>query len=202
MESIPVNFADVHACINGDIDATHTLVQLANDGIRRLSMLGVHHIAVPCNSLHVLWDEFVVPEGTHLLHIAEPVVRRLVSRGHQRIGIMASALTISHDVYFSRLRDAAIECVSPSPALQARLNHELAAFVRCGEVPSSAHSLFNDITREFQTQQVDALVLACTDIATMLERGRFSPTLPMEDSLDALAQSCARYTLAPNAATA
>lgn len=200
MDSVPVSFADVHACIHGHIEATRTLVALANDSIQRLAILGATDIALPCNSLHALWDEFAVPDGMRLIHVAEPVVKRLMNRGHRRVGILGSALTCGHDVYFSRLRDAAIECVRPSPVLQARLNHELAAFVRSGEVRYAACEVFDDIAREFQTRQVDALLLACTDIATMLERGRFTLALPIEDSLDALAETCALHCLAPSEA--
>lgn len=193
MDSRPVRFADVHDCICGDKEATRRLVRLANAGIRRLAAFGIQRIVIPCNSVHALWEDLSVPVGVDLLHIADPLVARLANRGYRRIGLLASGMTMEHDVYPSRLKRVEIESIRPSAQLQERLNNEIAAFVQHGTVSHMARELLDDLVREFDAQQVEVVALACTDLATILEQGRFSLALPIEDSMDALAEECARY---------
>ena len=195
MDSLSVSFSDVSNCIHGDSSAAMSLARLANSGIRRLAALGVQHIALPCNSIHALWHEFFVPQGIQLIHIADPIVARLIRHKYRRIGLLASSLTINHDIYFSRLRSASIEYIKPSPALQNKINDELSSFVQHGHAKSSAGPLFDALAYEFADKRVDALVLACTDLSTMLEKNGISLDLPAEDSLDALAEICANLVV-------
>jgi aspartate racemase len=195
MDSAPISFADAGKCIGGDIPATRTLVELANSGIHRLAGMGVRTIALPCNSVHVLFHEFARPDGVDLVHIADPLVRRLQKEGKRRVGFLASGMTASQDIYFSRLQAAKISYVLPSAEDQAQINDEITAFVATGHMRAGSKQLMETVLQHFAAAEVDAVALACTDIAGMLDRLEVIHTLPIVDSMDALAEECARKSI-------
>lgn len=182
-------------CIAGDLEATRDLVLAANAGIRRLASIGVSVIAVPCNSLHVLFPEFEKPAQLTVLHIAEVLARTLRARGYRRVAFLASGLTVKSGLYAPYFKDAGIDIVLPGMDQQNHINQAIASYVATTNVDAAMTAILIDIIRDMESQETEAIVLGCTDLAGLLHKASIAMTLPCVDSMDTLAEECARHSV-------
>jgi aspartate racemase len=192
MDSVPIDMATAARCISGDMEATKELVDGINASITRLDALGVTTIAVPCNSVHALFHTFIKPSGIDVLHIADPVTAQLQEGRIQRVGFLASGMTIESGIYTERLSKAGILPILPIAGEQQELNGHISRFVATGIVDTEAKAALKAIIHRLEASSIDSLVLACTDLRCMLDKSRLVSRLPLADSLDALAKECAR----------
>ncbi len=187
--SAPPQLAE--SAINGSREAGMSLVETLNQSIRRLQSTGVRTIAFPCNTMHVFADRFAV-SPSRFLHIVDAVSDVLKQSDTRKVGLLATQLTVSSGLYTQRLRQSGIDCLVPSSDLQQQLSECIAHFVRTGTVlPRTAHT-FADIFEEFRMQDIATIVLGCTDLSGMLERCHCVSSMRCVDSMDVLAQACAR----------
>ncbi|TSC58375.1 MAG: aspartate racemase [Candidatus Peregrinibacteria bacterium Greene0416_19] len=189
--SVPPDIAS--KAIAGSRAAGKILVAAVNDSIRRLHTTGVRSIALPCNTLHLFADDFVLPSPLRLLHIVDAVLLELKHHHVKRIGLLATGLTVSSGLYSCRCRRQEVQCFVPSVALQRRLNKEITHFVSTGSVSDCCTTTFAAIFQECGNQEVSAVVLGCTDLGGMLERCGLACPLVCIDSMDVLAKACARH---------
>ena len=195
MESMPISMRDAQLCIAGDIEATRRLVQLANEGMRRLGSLGVRALAFPCNSVHALAEEFAVPEGAEFLHIADVTARRIVDMGVSSVGFLASGMTMQAGFYQERFAASGIAVAHPAAAVQDALNAAIARYVRSGVMIDDDRAACTAALQSVAAQGAGVIALCCTDISGMLEAARISAALPIVDSMELLAQECARRSI-------
>lgn len=195
MDSVPIDMAVAGRCIAGDTSALRELLPGINAAILRLHAQGVRTIAVPCNSVHGLFSEFIQPEGTELVHIADPLLRRLQSRGTKTIGFLSTSMTIQSDIYTSRIRGAGVRMILPSSAQQERLDRAIGLYVQNGKASEEARRLLQEILAGLPAQGAECVVLACTDLSGMMAACALHPPLPTEDSLDTLAEECAQRSI-------
>lgn len=197
LDSVPISFADATRCIAGDLDATRSLVSGINAAIERLCTLGVRTIAVPCNSVHVLVDDFHIPPGVTFIHIADPVIDRVRRSGAKRVGLLATGLTVSQGIYSKRIQAAKLNVYAPAAEAQTRLNAYIADFVATGKVHEDSCRFLQEILSSYAEQKLDAVILGCTDLGCMLEIARIHSPVPLDDSMDALAEVCAKKAFKP-----
>lgn len=195
MDSIPISMDEAGRSIGGEKEATLSLIADANEGIARMASLGISVVALPCNTLHAYFEHFVIPEGVTMLHIADSVVGALKTQGIKRVGFLGSGTTINAPFYFDRLKAAGIEYILPSSEHQDPFNREIANFVKTGTVSESVLELLRNLETYFSSQGAECVVLACTDIAGIIHACRFQPSLPVVDSMEALAKDCAAYSV-------
>ncbi len=195
MESMPISMSDAALCIAGDIGATRRLVVLANEGMRRLGALGVRWLAFPCNSVHTLADEFAVPAGVRLLHIADVTAQRLATTGVSTVGFLASGMTVKAGFYQERFAAAGIAVVQPAAPLQETLNSAIARYVRSGVMTDDDREACEAAVHSVTAQGAETIALCCTDISGMLEAAHMRIALPVVDSMEVLAQECAKHSV-------
>lgn len=178
--------------INGSHEAGALLANEVSSSIARLEKIGVKAVALPCNTLHLFAKSFVVPPPLHLLHIVDAVLQELHDTGINRIGLLATQLTVSSRLYADRCALAGVQCFTPSEAVQRQLSEDIEHFVRTGSVSAHTARTFAAAFDEFEQERVTAVVLGCTDLSGMLERCDFKAPIICIDSMDVLAKSCAK----------
>lgn len=178
--------------INGSREAGATLASAVHDSIARLQSIGVKAVALPCNTLHLFADAFVIPTPLRFLHIVDAVLQELKNEEITRVGLLATKLTLSSRLYTNRLVTAGIQCVTSSESLQKQLSQNIGHFVETGRVSARTAQSFEEAFREFRREGVTAVVLGCTDLSGMLERCGIKPPIKCIDSMDVLAKACAR----------
>ncbi len=192
MDSVPLDMDVATRCIAGEEHATHILIDAANAAIARLAAAGAKAVAVPCNSLHAYPERYRIPEGVEFVHIADATLKRIRADKRTKIGFLSSSMTVRSGFYFPLLQGAGVEYLLPSAEEQESLDAAISQYVSTGDVDDAAVSLLARLLDRYAAEGAQATVLACTDIAGMLMHASLPDRLPLIDSLDALAEECAR----------
>lgn len=158
-------------------------------GAKRLEQAGSDFIAVPCNTVHELYDQFSTRVNIPVLHIVEETVNRLKDRNISSIALLATGQTISSKLYQRFLDEAGIDYCIPNEDDQNRLDHIVANLVTAAGaeigLASTEYTWLNS-TVDTYTSLVEAVVLGCTDFHIMLDD---SDPEVVVDSMHSLAQS-------------
>lgn len=181
--------------IAGSAAAAAALVSQINASMARLQTMGVHTVALPCNTMHLFRDQFRLPPGVRFLNLIATVTEVLRRRRVRHVGLLATGLTVQFGLYHRYLQAQGLTVHVPEPTLQARVARGIGAYVRTGVVgPAAARALSVAIVNA-TAAGVDALVLGCTDIGGMLPQVDVRCTLPIIDSMDVLAKRCAQLSV-------
>ncbi len=177
--------------IHGSREAGAMVADKVRASIARLHSIGVKTVALPCNTLHLFADMFMVPPGLRFLHIVDAVLQELQSKNITRIGLLATELTVASGLYTDRCRLAGVTCITPSATLQKHVSEDIAGFVATGKVSACVTQTFASIFTDFRRDNVEAVVLGCTDVSGMMARCGITPPMQQIDSMDVLAKACA-----------
>ena len=177
--------------IEGSRHAGKKLVFHINKSIERLESLGVQAVALPCNTLHLFSNSFTVRATLGLVHIVQSVTSELKSSGATHVGLLATGLTVTSDLYHKELGQHSIQCNTPTLEQQHRLNNEIQLFVQTGSVSAHCSDIFEEIFDNMLKSNVDAIILGCTDLSGMLEKTNIHAPHHCIDSMDVLAKKCA-----------
>ncbi|WCM94624.1 amino acid racemase [Acidovorax sp. NCPPB 2350] len=131
----------------------------------RLAALGVHAIAIACNTAHawhgLLQERF--PQIT-VLHAVREVAVLLRARGVQRVGLLATQGTYRAGLYRAELLREGIECLEPPEAGRERLMQGIYDGVKAGDL-ELARRCFSDVAQALRNEAgAQVIVMGCTEI--------------------------------------
>jgi len=154
--------------------------------IRRLEAAECALITMPCNTVHHWYDQLCAQTHLPIVHIADAVASRLreLAPHAQRVGILGARITCRLGIFSERLGPAWHWVYPTDDALRDMVMPAVAA-VKAGEL-EKGRALFLAATQELLEQNLDAIVLACTEIPVVLSQSDIP--LPIIDSTDALAR--------------
>jgi aspartate racemase len=154
--------------------------------IRRLEAAECALITMPCNTVHHWYDQLCAQTHLPIVHIADAVAARLreLAPHAQRVGILGARITCRLGIFSERLGPAWHWVYPTDDALRDMVMPAVAA-VKAGEL-EKGRALFLAATQELLEQNLDAIVLACTEIPVVLSQSDIP--LPIIDSTDALAR--------------
>jgi len=154
--------------------------------IRRLEAAECALITMPCNTAHHWYDQLCAQTQLPIVHIADAVAVRLreLAPHAKRVGILGARITCKLGIFSERLGPA-WQWVYPSDEALRDLVMPAVVAVKAGQL-EKGRALFLAATQELLAQNLDAIVLACTEIPVVLSQA--DVPLPIIDSTDALAR--------------
>ncbi len=134
-----------------------------------LEGLGCAHIAIPCNTSHVFFDEIQATTSVPIIHMPRETVacimRRAAAAGcaAPRIGVMGTDGTIASGVYARACAEAGAEAVAPDAARQRDVMSIIYDDIKAGHAPNLA--AFDRVMEAFAAASCDYVILACTELS-------------------------------------
>ncbi|WP_317982784.1 cysteate racemase [Vibrio penaeicida] len=157
-------------------------------GFGELLKAGATCIVIPCNTAHHWYERLIHNRHVHTISIIESVVEQAISRGFQRVGILATDATIQTNLYQSSLGQYGIEALVPNHWQQMAVMEGIKA-VKSGHL-NVATNIIEPIFDELVKRGADAVILGCTEIPVALEKIEQEVPEKCLDSLEILAQKC------------
>ena len=155
-------------------------VKAINEGIDFMESKGIETIGIPCNTVHIWFDQF--HRRINVLNMIDLTVSAVLESGFLKPGILATTATIESGLYIKELKKAGINTVIPEReddvmrAVQA---------VKLGNIPEGK-KLLMPVIKDLEDEGVDSLILACTEIPVILNKA--DTDLPLIDSDRLLAE--------------
>ena len=147
------------AILRGGPDPVPELTKSA----RRLVSAGADILLMPCNTAHYFYDDVARAVSVPVLHMPREAAAALKAAGVKKAGVLATDGTVRAGVYEKALREAGVEPVYPSPAMQREVMRLIYEGVK-GRKVSLESIPVRDVLRDLKVQGAEKVVLACTEL--------------------------------------
>lgn len=174
-----------------------------------LEALGCAHIAIPCNTSHVFFDEIQATTRVPIIHMPRETVRSIVERhaaggadgdasanasaSPLKIGIMGTDGTVSSGVYHRACSAFGAQAVVPDAVRQRDVMSLIYDDVKAGKEPDL--DKFDRVFAAFDEAGCSYVILACTELS-VLQRYRAMPA-HVVDAMDVLVRVAIERSGAP-----
>ncbi|WP_034868379.1 aspartate/glutamate racemase family protein [Clostridium lundense] len=134
----------------------------------RLRNNGAELIIMPCNTAHYFYDKLVEAVEVPFINMIEEVEKYIFNQyGKCKVGLLATLGTYQGKVYEKYCGKYGIEIVTPSEDGKVKLL-DLIYRVKAGERNFSLDYI-NDILKEFRNQNVNVIILGCTELPLVFD---------------------------------
>jgi aspartate racemase len=140
----------------------HTICQ----GLKKLEACGATFLAMPCNAAHLYFIELQRCTHIPLLNIVSSTLSR-VPKSAKRITILGTRPTLESQIYQKGLQDAQLSYVL-HPIWQQKVD----AIIQCikfSDDLEEAQDLWADLSKRFHAEEVDTILIVCTDLNVVLK---------------------------------
>jgi aspartate racemase len=158
---------------------------------KNLQEAGADFIVMPCNSLHAFIPELRAAVDIPVLSIVEETAAFLKEGGIDKVGILATAISLNHQIYGKHLEAAHIEQITPDDYDQARIGKIIYNLVS-GRHSNTERQQLISIVDKFEAKGIKHVLLACTDLQILVPS---HPQLKIYDTMEIFANATAREML-------
>lgn len=145
------------------------LVEWLLERIRILHNGGADFVAMASNTPHIVFEEVSAKAPLPLLSIVEATCSRAQTMGLKKIGLLGTSLTMEADFYKKPFVLQGINVVVPTAEEQQLIHHRLFSEIELGVIKESTRDeLLAIIKRMREEQQIDSVVLGCTELPLLL----------------------------------
>lgn len=157
--------------------------------MQQLERVGSEFIAIPCNTVHALWDEMISAVSIPILNIldetAEQVSQAVGPRpANPRVGVLATAATLALELYQRGLEKRELIPVVPTPEVQRKVSRAI-KLIKSSQDQTEATQLLQQAVDFFRQEGAGQLIYGCTELGLV----PVETPLRVFDSLEILAQA-------------
>jgi aspartate racemase len=152
--------------------------------LKGVNFNGTDVVTIACNTAHLLIDEFQEMAGIGFVSMIDTVSRAASFKNFSKVGILASPTTIQTGLYKEALSARQIECVEPSKAQQAGIEHVIRRVIS-GSASEADSLVLDELANNLVDRGAQAVVLGCTELPLIFPKS-FSK-VPILNSLDLIA---------------
>ncbi|MBZ9848536.1 aspartate/glutamate racemase family protein [Mesorhizobium sp. CA14] len=166
------------------------------EAARKLEAGGAEGLVICTNTMHKLADAVQAAISIPLVHIADATAQAVLDAGVKRPALLATRFTMEQDFYKGRLADKyGLEPVVPDQAGRDMVHKVIYDELCQGIVKSESKSAYLDeIGRMRRTDQVDGVIMGCTEITMLIGQGDFD--VPVFDTTRIHAAAAVDFALA------
>ena len=154
------------------------------EDITLLNQIGVKLILIPCNTSHYFYDEFQRVSEVPIYHLIHQTTIRLKKEGVKKVAILATDGTIQSGLYQQSCDAQGLEWVIPSSENQKNVMSLIYDDIKAGK--PIHHDKLNAIVKEMDGQNVERLILGCTELSILKEKENLDERFidPLEVAID------------------
>lgn len=171
IESLSV-FDVLSFCKNHDYDG---LTAYLLDGIRSLSAAGAQYAALTGITPHIVFDRLVQESPIPLVSMIDTARDYARNHEYQKIGLLGTLPTMNGTFFQNSFAKCGITVVTPTDAEKAYIGDKIENELELGKISFETQTRFRKIAeRMIQEDQVQALVLGCTELPLLFDKIQLS----------------------------
>lgn len=162
--------------------------------IKRLKNAGADFAAISANTPHLLFDRLKEQSPIPLISIVEATCIESVRRGYKHAGLFGTGFTMEASFYSEVFKKQNIDIVLPDKEDKELINYKLFSEIELGIFKDETRQILIEIIDKLvQEQQIDSLILGCTEFPLILKESRYAG-IPMLNTtkihVDAIVDYC------------
>lgn len=154
---------------------------------QKLEKMGAELLAIPCNTSHHFLPQVTPSLKVPLIDMVAETVLLVKEKNPKKVAILSTDGTCRSGLYQKKLREANIPYIDLPCFLQEYTTHLIYEEIKKGQLGNLEK--FQELESYLIEQEVDCIILACTELSVFRETHQLNPTLYV-DALDVLATQC------------
>lgn len=187
------DFADIAERQHADDWAGATAMMV--DAARKLEIGGAEALVICTNTMHKMADEVQAAVNIPLIHIADATAEAMKQAGVSKPILLATRFTMEQDFYRSRLNDRhGIKAVVPDASGRGTVHRIIYDELVRGIVKDASKDAYlGEVARIRETNDVDGLIMGCTEITMLIGQSDFD--VPVFDTTALHAKAAVDFAL-------
>jgi aspartate racemase len=174
-------------------DKVTTLLLEKIEGLKRA---GAEFAVLSANTPHLLFDRIKEKCGIPMISIVEAACNESLKRGYKRTGLLGTGFTMEASFFTDIFKNQGIDVITPDKEDRDLINHRLFSEIELGIFKDDTRMmLIGIIEKMVQEQQIDSLILGCTEFPLILKESSYAG-IPMLNTtkihVDAIVKYCIR----------
>ena len=174
-------------------DKVTTLLLEKIEGLKRA---GAEFAVLSANTPHLLFDRIKEKCGIPMISIVEAACNESLKRGFKRTGLLGTGFTMEASFFTDIFKEQGIDVIMPDKKDRDLINHRLFSEIELGIFKDDTRMmLIGIIEKMVQEQQIDSLILGCTEFPLILKESSYAG-IPMLNTtkihVDAIVKYCIR----------
>lgn len=170
-----VNFQDIER--NVATDQWDKISAILVDAAVTLEKAGADFLMICTNTLHKLVPDIEKHISIPILHIAEATADVLIKEGIQKVGLLGTKPTMTHDFYKQKLREKGIDVIVPTEEDIELVNTVIFDELCHGIIKPESKNEYLRIINYLHQQGAQGVVLGCTEIDLLVQQSDTSVPL-------------------------
>ncbi|RVT43413.1 aspartate/glutamate racemase family protein [Sphingobium algorifonticola] len=181
-----LDFGDIAAKQHaGDWDA---LTADMIDAAQRLEQGGADVVLICTNTMHLMADAVAAGIRVPLLHIADATGARIRADGLEKVALIGTAFTMEQPFYTARLAERfGLEVIVPEADDRRTVHAIIYDELVKGVVNPASRVAYREVMAQLAARGAQAIILGCTEIMLLVEKGDASVPLYDTTTLHAMA---------------
>lgn len=194
-----VDFAQVERLQQvGDWESSGLLLAHA---ARALESAGADFLLLCTNTMHKVAPAIQTAVHIPLLHIADATAEAIRDAGLSRVGLLGTRFTMEQDFYTGRLRELhGLDVLVPNAPDREIVHRVIYEELCLGRLVDASRDAYRRIIADLVRRGAQAVVLGCTEISLLVQRG--DADVPLFDTTDVHARKAVDWALADDPASA
>lgn len=160
---------------------------------KALEKMGVDYLAIPCNTSFYYYDQIVEKLNVPLLNMIDLTVEYIKKSELKNVCILGTAGTLKTRLYQDKLDKENINYTDVDDEMIDQLQYVIYKVVKNNDFSADISKFIEKINDLRDNQNVDAFILACTELPVLFER--FNIEVNTIDPTLILAKACVDYSL-------
>lgn len=174
------------------IENTSKVNSMMEDTCKRLYSMGTEFIAIPCNTINILYEKYSLSIPGIVSNIIEEVGIYLSKKGISKIGLLATKTTYNFKLYQKYFKKYNIKIMIPSDDEIEEINKIILKLLN-GDKNICDKNYLLKISRKLIKNGAEGIVLGCTDLPLILNQS--DANFPIIDTIEVLAEKCVNFSI-------
>ena len=159
--------------------------------LQLLEKAGATCIVITCNTAHYWFPQLQKAASVEMISMIDSVAEAASQSRFAKVGLLATDATVSTGLYQAALDKKGIDCVVPKGAVQKAAMDGIYTYK--GGNLQKARQIIQEAYLYLQQQQVEAIVLGCTEVPLILANEVRQTPASFLDSNKILAEAVVRW---------
>lgn len=177
--------------INDDSKINPALKVLQNR-VRVFNSLKINMAVMTCNTAHILHPHMLPDSNFYFPSLIDLVAKNIKKSNLKKIGLLATSNTIKHNLYQNHLQKSKIKIYYPHSSLQTILETNIRKIIDSSN-KLDKKLLIKEINNFIKNNQLEGLILGCTELPLLLSKIKYHPSVTIFDSLSILSDSVIKF---------
>jgi aspartate racemase len=166
---------------------------MATSVCRNLSKAGPGCIVLCANTMHLIADDLQKNIGIPIIHIAEAAAEMIEQKGLKKVGLLGTRFTMEMDFFKRKLSARHIDAIIPPEADREFVHTTIFDELGGGILKESTKKRYLDIIDALDSRGAEGIVLACTEIPSLIKQEDCS--LPLFDTVSIHVDAAVKFAL-------